>query len=265
MDKEKLLQHVEDPLLKQALIRILDKVQMVLKNHEVKATDFLTPFQVKYAKNILTSLHGINFFSTGGHLQAERQILVIFPDYLDETMVEVPIVALEARGNINFNSINHRDYLGAILGLGLKREKIGDIILHQNEQQHFCHIIIHEELKDYILFQLEKVGNIKVTLKEIPICSITPPAVKYQEMVGNVASLRLDSVLGLGFKLSRTEAQNLIAKEYVSVNWETIKRNFTEVSEGDVISVRGKGRVEILSIGGTTKSGRVKITFRKPI
>ncbi len=265
MDRDKLIQHIEDPLLKQAMIKVIDKVQAVLKSHEVKATDFLSPFQANYAKNILKSIDGISYYSTGGYLEAERLVLVIFPDYLDETVVEAPISVIESRGSTQFHSINHRDYLGAILGLGLKREKLGDLILHQEENQHYCHIILHEELRDYVLFNLEKVGNIKVFLREIPFDDIKPTVTKYQELTGNIASIRLDSVLGLGFKISRTEAQNIIAKEYVSVNWETIKKNFYEVTEGDVISVRGKGRIEIVSIGGVTKSGRIKMTIKKPL
>ncbi|MBM7614534.1 RNA-binding protein YlmH [Alkaliphilus hydrothermalis] len=265
MDKEKLIQHIEDPVLKQAMIKVLDKAQTVLKSHEIKATDFLTPHQVQYGKKLLATLHGISCYSTGGYEGAERQVLVIFPDYLDESSVEAPIVALEATGSTQFHSINHRDYLGSILGLGLKREKIGDFLLHEEDQKHFCHMVLHEELKDFILFNLEKVGNVKVDLKEIALDTIIPPEIKYQEFVSNISSLRLDAVLGGGFKLSRSDAQSLISKEFVSVNWETIKKNFYETSEGDVISVRGKGRIHIVSIGGTTKSGRIKITMKKPI
>lgn len=265
LDRERITQHIDDSQLKQVIMKVLDRVEVVLRKHEIKATDFLTPHQIKKTVGILEGIEGISYIETGGYEGAERKLLIIFPEYLVATDVEIPLKALETRGNIQFNRISHRDYLGAILGLGLKREKIGDMLLHQEGNYHFCHIIVHEELKDFILFNFEKVGNVGVSVKEISLNNIKPNVIEYKESSGSVASLRLDAIIGLAFKLSRTDAQGYIARELVTVNWEVIHKNFYEVAEGDMISVRGKGRMEVLSIDGLTRSGRVRIVYRKPI
>lgn len=265
LDREKLTQHVDDPLTRQILVKVLDKVESVLRKHEVKVTDFLTPHQIKLASDMVRILEGISYFETGGYEGAERRVIVLFPDYLEPAHIEIPLGVLEARGSSQFTHVSHRDYLGAILGLGLRREKVGDLLLHQEGNKHFCHMIVHEELQDYILYHFQKVGNVSVSLKEIPLTQIKPPEIEYREASGSVASLRLDAVIGLGFKLSRADAQAFISKELVSVNWEVIGRNYHEVASGDHISVRGKGRMEILSVEGTTRSGRLRIAYRKPI
>lgn len=265
LDREKITQHVEDPQVRQVLVKVLDKAEAVLRKHEVKMTDFLTPYQIKMATNMLSTLSEIDFLVTGGYDGAERCVMIIYPDYLDPLQLDIPLVALETRGTSQFRQVSHRDYLGAIMGLGIRREKIGDIILHQEGNHHFCHIILHEELRDYIGFHLEKVGSTGVSLKEIPLTQIKPPLIEYKEGAGTVKSLRLDAVIGLGFKLSRADAQSFISRELVSVNWEVIPRNHYEVAPGDNISVRGKGRMEILSVEGSTRSGRIRIIYRKPI
>lgn len=264
LDKEKMLQHIEDPLNRQQMVRLLDRVEGVLKHYEVKATDFMTPYQMKLGMDILRGIDGIGFIATGGYPGAERQVLVIYPDYYTEDQVPLPIKALEARGNTQFNQVTHRDYLGSLLALGIKREKVGDILLHGEGNQHFCHMIVLEELKDYIQFNLEKVGRVSVTLKEIPLDGVKPQEIAFQEGSATVASLRLDAVISQAFKVSRSDAQGLISRELVTVNWEPIQRASYQVEPGDLISVRGKGRLEIVSIEGNTRSGRIRISYRKP-
>jgi len=261
LDKEKILDHIQEKTLKSVLLKILDKADAVLKKHDIKSTDFLTPKEVKVASDILNGISNIKYIATGGYEKAERKIIIIFPDYLEEYMVEVPINVFEIKGTSQFDRLDHRDYLGAILGLGLKREKIGDIIVHNN----ICQVILHRNLKDYILYNLSKVGNVGVKVKELGLEQITPPKIEYKQISGNVASLRLDAILTLGFKVSRSEAQSLISKERVHINWGLVTKPAYEVMENDVISVIGKGRVVAASIEGKTRSERIIIKLHKLI
>lgn len=261
LNKEKLLDHIIDKNLKISMLRILDKADIVLMKHEIKATDFLTPNEVRMAVDVLNGINNIKYLVTGGYKEAERKIIVLFPDYLEEYMIDIPLNVFEVKGTSQFEKLDHRDYLGAILGLGLKREKIGDIIVHENT----CQIIVHSNLKDYILYNLIKVGNVSVKVKQLELSEITPPEIEYKQINGNVASLRLDSILSLGFKVSRTDAQSLISKELVSINWGKIKKASYEVVENDVISVKGKGRVIVDSIEGKTRSERIIVKLHKLI
>lgn len=261
MNKQGYLQHIKDFDLKQLLSKILDKVEAVLKNHDIKSTDFLNPYELKAATDILSTFQNISWISSGGYLEAERKILIIFQDYLMEESVDIPLVALAITSNGHFSSLNHRDYLGALLSLGIRREKIGDIIVDKD----LCYIILKEELKNYVLFQLDQVKNVPINLREVPLEEIKPLVQSYKEISGSVASLRLDSVITLGFKVSRSEAQLLISKEKVFINWSLANKNFQEILPGDVISVRGKGRILVDSIQGKTKSGRIHLKLKKPI
>ncbi len=259
LDKEKLLEHVQEQTLRDLMLKILDKADGALKRHDVKSTDFLTPYETKAACDLLNGIQGIKYIVTGGYEEAERKTLVLFPDYLDEYTVDTPIVAFEIKSTSQFEHLDHRDYLGAILGMGLKREKIGDIIVHNNT----CQVVVNSSLKDYILYNLSKVGNASV--KVLKLDEITPSQIEYKQINGNVASLRLDAVLSLAFKVSRTEAQSLISKEKVSINWMQVTKSSYEVMEKDIISLKGKGRVIIASIEGKTKSERIVIKLHKPI
>ncbi len=268
INREALLQHIKEDLqLRQDMTKILDRAEAVLKKHEVRTTDFLTPAQVRYAKDILAGINDIRFTVTGGYPEAERSLIYIYPDYMEISFIDPMITALEIVGNGQFQHITHRDYMGAILGLGLKREKIGDIILQKSDSSKFqaCQVVVHTDIKDYILYNLEKIGSMRVTVKEIALEDLKGLQTDYKEITGNVASLRLDAVIAMACRISRGDAQSLIEREYVSLNWEIINRGSYEVQEKDVISVRGKGRVYIDSIKGLTKSGRITLQIKIPL
>ncbi|SDK42195.1 YlmH family RNA-binding protein [Natronincola ferrireducens] len=261
IDKEQYIHHIKDDALRHSMVKILDKVEGVLRNHDIKGTDFLNPYEITAVEEVLSNFENIAFKASGGYKGAERQVLVIFQDYLALESVKIPVAALELTGNIKFKTLNHRDYLGAILSLGVKREKVGDIIINENS----CQIVLQEELKDFLKFHLNKVGNVSISIKEIGLEELKPLDVTYKELSGTVASLRLDSIVSLGFKVPRSEAQSLIAKERVYINWKPINKNFYEIHPSDVISVRGRGRIIVEGIQGETKSGRVHIKLKKPI
>lgn len=261
MNKEIYLQHVQEEGLKILLVKILDKVEIVLKNHEVKTTDFLNPYEVKVTTKILRNFQDVNYIVAGGYDSAERSIIIMFPDYLQLDDIDIPLTALEITGNLKFKTLNHRDYLGSILSLGIKREKIGDILIHDD----CCQLIVQNDLKDFLKFNLQKVSNTTIAIKEIDIEDIMAVEINYTNISGTVASLRVDSILGLGFKVSRSEAQSLISKERVYINWGITTKKFQEISVDDVISVRGKGRIIIEDIQGTSRSGRIHVKLKKPI
>jgi len=98
LGKEKLLDHIQERTLREAILKILDKADVVLRKHDTKFTDFLTPNEVKMALNVLNGISGIKYIVNGGYENSERKVIIIFPDYLEENMIELPISVFEIIG-----------------------------------------------------------------------------------------------------------------------------------------------------------------------
>ncbi|CAH9083254.1 unnamed protein product [Cuscuta epithymum] len=160
------------------------------------------------------------------------------------------VSAISISGNFSFEPCSHGDFLGAILGTGISRNKLGDIVL-QGEKG--GQVLIVPELADFLISTLNKVGNVTVSCKKIPLLALEyePPRTKLLKAVE--ASLRLDAIASAGFKLSRTKMASLISNGDVRVNWTTVMKSNTTIRTGDFISVAGKGRLKIGEINSTRK------------
>jgi len=129
MDRKKLLERVQSPDDRRFVARVLDKITLALKNHQTVVTDFCDPYQQNLISPALR-VPGISFIWSGGYEAAERQRLIIGPEYLDIQEVDNALALLAVTGNLKYQNLTHRDFLGSILGLGIKREKVGDIIVN---------------------------------------------------------------------------------------------------------------------------------------
>ncbi|GER53431.1 RNA-binding S4 domain-containing protein [Striga asiatica] len=249
--------------------RILDMANRASLRQEVLHTDFLTPLVLKESMQALEKFTQIKMVVQGGYPEAERcRLSVGHPDIL--TSDPDIIAALSISGNFSFESCSHGDFLGAILGTGIVRDKLGDIIL-QGEKG--AHILIVPELVDFLVSSLDKnratyskdvhdmaiaencfmVRSVSVTCEKIPLLALEyqPPRTKTMKTVE--ASIRLDSIASAGFKISRSKMADLISKGDVRVNWATVMKNNTTLRTGDIISVSGKGRLKIGEISSTRK------------
>ncbi len=247
MDKIKLTNHLKDIELKNKMFRLIDKANVCLKNYEIKN-----------AKDILNSEINIKYHSDGGYEKAERSIISIFPFYVDYEDIDSPIRFIQIEGNFKFRSISHKDYLGSILGLGIKREKIGDLLIHDE----FCQVVVSSDICDYIVLNLTKVATNKVKVREIKRDELLPSEKKYKEISFTISSNRLDCVISGIYNMSRQDSLKYINAERVSVNYEKISSASKVANTGDLISVRGKGRAEVIEIGEETKKGRLKTKVR---
>ncbi|MBC7766016.1 MAG: hypothetical protein H7Y41_05975, partial [Hyphomonadaceae bacterium] len=189
---------------------------------------------------------------------AERQMLAFFPDYMELTQDQFPIACICAQG-ANIGTLSHRDFLGALLALGIKRERVGDILVGENE----AHLFVDQELCTFVLQSLTKVGRENVSLARIPIGEVLEACKKYVEITATVMSLRLDAVLSVALKMSRTKVVPLIQSERVQVNWQVQDSVSHTLAEGDMLSVKGYGRLQLFKIGGLSKKGRSFITIHR--
>jgi len=239
--------------------KVLDQALLSLKYHEQRYTSFLDPHQQKLLQQKLIKINDIGFHFWGGYEEAERKVLSIYPDYLYPEEDQYPISVLEISGR-DLDGLSHRDFLGSLLSLGIKREKIGDILVSDDSK---CYVFVISDICSYLLINLRKVKNCTVLVREVENQNLSLPEKKFKEIHGTVASLRLDSVLSVALGQSRSKVLQYINADKVSVNWELATSSSQMVKEGDVISVRGYGRMVLDQVGGPTRKGRQNITVKR--
>lgn len=255
IDKEKYTAHIVDNEKKIQMRQIIDKVESVLNYHTIQHTDFLDPYEIYLAKSILNRFH-IGYLEFGGIESAERKIIQLYPDYYDESSIQVSIKYLKITGDVS--KLSHKDFLGALLNLGIKRSKVGDILVYEDNGV----LIVKDEIVNFVLLNLEKIGNKNIQVEEVKLDDLSIPDVKYKELREFLSSTRLDIVIGCAYNISRTESQSIIKSSKVKVNWENINKVSKELEEGDMTSVRGYGRIILYSIEGLSKKGKLKAIIR---
>lgn len=200
----------------------------------------------------------------GGHDEAERKLAIYLPDYYDTSSYmnsdDLPIKVIRAEIS-DFDSISHRDILGALMGLGIRRDVIGDIYVSDSS----CDIIVLADIAPYILGELTTAGKAHLRLKLISLDEIIVPEGKFRTIKTTVQSLRLDSLVASGFQISRSKAQVLISSGKVEVDHRIIEKSDYLVTNPLAISARGLGKIKISEIGGKTRKDRFAVTIDKYI
>ena len=261
MERERLLKHLQSPEERAVGSRLLDLAERALRDDKPTASDFLDPLGMQIAQSVLGSIPEISYRAYGGYPKAERRRLLIFPEYESVEYLEEPIAAIEITVDSKFDRTGHRDCLGALLGTGLERDKIGDIIV----VDHGFQVVVAVEVVDYLATHLIHVGKapVRVELIDPEQLQVAPERVK--EIKATVASLRLDAVASSGFGVSRTRMARDIKAERVKLNWKPVRDPAHDVAEGDVLSIRGRGRVVVEEIQGTTRKGRIGVLLKRYI
>ncbi|MDY2986972.1 MAG: YlmH/Sll1252 family protein [Peptoniphilus sp.] len=251
INKDKLFLHIPDDKLI-VVKKVVDKIEIVLNKHEILSTDFLSPYEVELSKSILNR-YDVSYLIDGGYTQAERNIIYIFPKYLYEIDKDkILYISLNKVENIQ-----HKDVLGSILGLGIDRSKVGDIIIGSNN----IFIFVKAEQYNFLRFNLKKIGKHTIFFSDDKF--------EYQETtyVENkfiVSSLRLDTILSSVLKISRSKVEMLIKSGRVQVNFKPEIKTSIQLKEGDILSVRGRGRIVFEKIENTTKKNNFVILIKFP-
>jgi len=238
---------------------ILDKIEIVKKRKNCLSTNFLDPYQQKIAMNILRRISDVNFLTDGGYQGAERQRITLFPDFYYPDLIKSPVIILKIDGNFDFQQVSHRDYLGSLMGLGIKREMIGDLLVLNN----FAQVVVAEELKDFIMIKLDRVHQVSVNVSEIGPDELVLPRENTKEIIATVASMRLDAIASAGFGDSRSRIARDIKEEKVKLNWQVENNPARKIWVDDLISINGRGRVRVISENGLSHRGRIKLLLKK--
>ena len=251
---EKIARTPEDKLL---LAKVWDKINAGIRKNIPANTCFLTLRELDMTKYLFGDLEGLHAF--GGYPDAERQMLTYLPDYLDEASLmdeDSPIVCLRATF-YEGDSPSHRDFLGALMGAGIAREAVGDICVSKGN----CDFFVTAEITPYILQNFTGAGRTKLHLERIPLHEVSVAEPETKQIKDTVASLRLDSIISSGFRISRSLAAQYVAAGKAAINGLPCEKPDKNVEENAKISVRGLGKIKLTAINGETKKGRISVVI----
>lgn len=238
------------------LFNIFDGIEKSLREHTIYVSKFLSP---DWHESIVNTVKGhcqdCHVFLDGGYEGAELKRLVVCHEYVDLDSIEAVVEVLSVTYNTKFATLDHRDCLGALMNLGIQREKMGDIVAVDDG----FFIVTDGELTDYIAMQLTKIGRASVKVKVIDAGDLPDITPNLEIATINVSSLRLDAVVAAIAHVGRQQGKNMVEKEKVKVNHQVLVNPSQMVEENDLLSIRGRGRVYIQAILGETKKGRLRV------
>ncbi|PSC68957.1 photosystem II S4 domain [Micractinium conductrix] len=249
---------------REAVARIVEQAQRAADSWSVAWSDFYTPPVVADALVVLQRMADVGGLPWGGYPQAERCRLALGREEAIEGLSADPslldgVAALQCKGNFLFDPATHRDFLGACLGTGIERDKVGDILV-TGEQG--AQILVAPHLVEHLEGALTQVRTVPVLASVIPLADLQVRAPRVEALSSVEASLRLDAVASAGFRMSRSKMTDLVKSGDVRVNWRSGCKASADVKAGDVISVAGKGRLEIKAAERTAK-GKFRVEMQR--
>lgn len=265
MNKQELLSDYKNQEDKLLLAKVLDKIEFCKTKNKIEYTDFLNLAEQDLAYKFLKKIKFANYYFFGGSEEAERKVLILYPEKLTEDMARknhskiMSIIKINVPTELE-NEYNHRNYLGAIIKLGIEREKIGDISVKTKGAE----IIIKNEVQNFLMHNLKSLtrfNSCEIEKKEIEdLSKIESQKIEIKEII---ASLRLDNIVAALARTSRNKSTQMLEQERVFLNFKCETKTSKQVKVGDIITIRGKGRFEFKEITGNTKKGRYIIKVDK--
>ena len=267
MNKQEILQEYKNQEERLLVARVLDKLEFIKTRNKIESTDFLNLYEQEIIQKLLQKIHFENYYFFGGSEISDRKVAIFYPEKLTKEMCEknhkniMSIIRIELPKELE-DEYNHSTYLSAIMKLGIEREKIGDIFAKTTSAD----IIVKNETVKYLIQNLSSLTRFESSnVEEKSIDELAKAEVRKQEMTAIIASLRLDNIVTVLAKTSRSKANEIIEQERVFINFKLETKSSKQINEGDVITIRGKGRFEFKEITGNTKKGRYVIKVEKYI
>lgn len=227
----------------------------------VTFTDFLNLNELNILHTLPADMLSSKYICFGGYEYSERQMAAFIPDALSYGYrYPISVIRVSPLNHRFSEPLGHRDYLGAILNLGLERSKIGDILVFEDSSVIFC----HDSMAEFLINNLTRIRHTSVTTDRIEDSDFKYMP-KFEEIKGSIASVRLDALLSLAFGTSRSKLTSYIENGKVFVNGRLITSNGYQIHDNDIISVRGLGRFIYDGLLSQTKKGRYYVTIRKYI
>lgn len=255
--------------------KIADKIKKYQKTNMLCSTNFLDPAEIVDAKYLVSKLP--NYFF-GGYEEAERKILLIGIEIADVEMTDVEtadtniVAELPNENAVNIakqfltiitieseKNLSHREVLGSILGLGINRDVIGDILISETRAD----VFVMKDISKYILQNLERIGREKVKVYENSYDNLLIPVSVAKEIKTTVASLRADAIISAGIGVSREISSKLIQNQKVKLNHKLLENPSKQIKVEDKMSIRGYGRLELTEVLGETRKDRIRVVLKR--
>ena len=235
---------------------IMDRHNRCLNKNILTCTDFLDLNSQTLVKEMERDFK-TDWILWGGFDDAERKVLFFLPEYEVDISGELKVLNVSHTPNAE---LTHRHFLGSVLNCGIKREKTGDILVHDS----FAQIIIKSDIADFLDTHYFKAGRIPISTSVLSVDEILLPKQTFKEITDTVSSLRVDNIVSTAFRLSRENAKQAINSKLVYVNDILCTKSDRLLNEGDKIKLHRKGRAILSRIGSVSKKGRIFITIKIP-
>lgn len=265
MDRDAILNRYQNEEERLFVSKILDKINQTKTRNQITNTDFLSMYEQKLSRKILESQKEENYIFYLPEENLEKAMLIIYPDKCEDIFINnrfdysklVSLIRITLPNELK-GKYEHKDYLSGIMKLGIRREKVGDILVFEEGADVVC----TREISNYILNNLQQLTRFsKAKIEELNINNIRKPEIKKEEKRITVSSIRIDNIVSELANCSRVEATKIIEEQRVMLNYERETRNSKIINEKDVIVIRGKGKFEIKEILGETKKGKIALVI----
>ena len=248
------------------LCRVMDKYNAMCNGGYMTATGFLSDRVSVLAERLLRHLGAgeSEYFFDGGYDGSSRKVLIFVPDYMSAEDCKLPENTPLRFVRVNYYkeyTLTHRDFLGSLLGDGVSREVIGDILV--NDEEKMTDIVVCDSILPYMLHSFFNVGRAKIDCNEITRDEMRVPEQKTETVKDTVASLRLDAVISSALGMSRDKASQAVSRGLVELNHFPCSKGERLLAEGDVVTVRGFGKFILSEVGNLSKKGRIFIEVKR--
>ncbi len=254
---DKYYDFIQDEETKSSVRKIADKSLYVQKNYIAAVTDFTNPYVAELCLPIIKN-YNIKFKLFPSFEHGERKVFILYPDYFDNLNEDEFITGLRIYNMSKFKKLNHKDYLGSLMSLGIDRNKTGDIYVYDD----YADIVLHNDISDYIIYNFDKIGHNKIEAEKIKIEEVNFKEQEHVILNITSSSMRVDNIVKHIINTSRETASNMVKSGNVKVNWQVEERISQELKENDMISISKYGRFKISKNSGLTKSGKNKIEIK---
>lgn len=235
--------------------QVLSWKEEVERSYQRRLTDFLDPREQQIVEMLLgTESADLKVSQFGGGRNSERKRAILAPFYEEIKQDDHQLTLLEGTYNTKFITLTHRDVMGAFLSLGIKRQTLGDIYVNEGRLQ----IITTKEISPFVMTNLTSIKNATIQLVDTSFDDLIDADSNWVENSMTISSLRLDNVLKEIYNVSRKDAVDYVKKNLAKINFKVVDDPSFLLREGDMISLRGKGRSKLISIEGKTRKNRIR-------
>ncbi|MCR8969153.1 RNA-binding protein [Facklamia sp. 7083-14-GEN3] len=254
--KESIYQHYRKEE-KSFVDQVYDWIDQVDRLYTPVLTSFLTPREATILQDIVNGRDEMNYYLDGGYEDSERKRALIYPNYYVLDLADLELGFLEISYPTKFADLSHGKILGTILSTGIERGRVGDIITDGNA----WHVIVDLKMQTYLMDEVKKIANVGVHLNPIQRENLLHSIDEWEETTVIVSSLRLDSLIGKVYNISRQRAKDAVQAGLVKINFTEVDRSDTLVGVSDIVSLRRYGRFRIQSVDGKTKKDNFRLSI----